>query len=101
MDIIRFRRLTIYSIEYQKYNDYYNFSNPQEVVDDFLRNVKYKFKPSGKKWIKCSFTIENIQQPPQEDFRPILNSRYWTTDAYEGIYFNDFIFDSFKAKCFK
>ena len=25
------------------------FSNPEEVVDDFLRNVKHKFKPSGRK----------------------------------------------------
>ena len=66
--------------------------NSKEVVDDFLRNVKFKFKPSGKKWIKYPFTTENIQQPPHQDLRPIQNSRYWTTNSYEGIYFNDFIF---------
>ena len=47
---------------------------------------------TGKKWIKCSFTIENIQNSPHEDLIPIINSRYWTTPPYEGIYFNDFIF---------
>ena len=96
LDVSRFTGLTIYSIEYQKYNGYYNFSNPEEVVDHFLRNVNYKFKPSGRKWIKCSFTIENIQQSSYQDLRPILNSRYWTTDAYEGVYLNDFIFHSLR-----
>ena len=100
LDISRFSRLTIYSIEYQKCNYYYNFSFPEKVVDDFLRNVKYKFKLSGRKWIKCSFTIENIQQLPNQDLRPILNSRYWTTDAYEGVYFNDFIFYGLRQNIF-
>ena len=66
--------------------------NSESCMDDFLRNVKYKFKPSGKKWIKLLFTIENIQNLPHHNLRPIINSRYWTTAPYEGIYFNDFIF---------
>ena len=53
-DILRFNGLTIYSVEFQKHKEFYNFFNSEEVVDDFLRNVKYKFKPGGKKWIKCS-----------------------------------------------
>ena len=89
-------RLTAYATEYQKCNESYNFSNPEEVDDDFLTNVKYKFKPSCRKRIKCSFTIENIHQSPHQDLRPILNSRYLTTDAYEGVYFNDSIFYSLK-----
>ena len=36
--------------------------------------------------------MENIQNSPYKDVRPIFNSRYWTTPPYEGIYFNDFIF---------
>ena len=90
--IERYLGLTIYSIEFQKHKDSYNFSNPEELVDGFLKNVRYRFKPSGKKWIKCSFTIENIQQSPYQDLRPIINSRYWTTQLFEGVYFNDFIF---------
>ena len=38
------------------------------------------------------FTIENIQQLPYQDLRPIINSRYWTTPLYEATYFNDLIF---------
>ena len=65
-------------------------------MDGFLRNAKYMFKPGGKKWIKCSFTIENIQNSPYKDLRPIINSRYWTTPPCEGIYFNDFISYGFR-----
>ena len=36
--------------------------------------------------------IENIQQSPYQDLRPIINSRYWTTLPFEGTYFNDFVF---------
>ena len=76
IDILRFTGLTIYSVELQKHKDFYNFLNSEEVADDFLRNVKYKFKPGGKKLIKCSYTVENIQQSPYQDLRPIINRRY-------------------------
>ena len=92
IDILRFPGLVIYSIEFQKHKDFYNFFNSEEAVDHFLRNVKYKFKPGGEKWIKCAFTIENIQQSPYEDLKSIISSRYWTTSPYEGTCFNDFIF---------
>lgn len=42
--------------------------------------------------MKCSLTIENIHQSPYQDLRLIINSRYWTTQPYKGVYFNDFIF---------
>ena len=64
----------------------------REVVDDFLRNVRSRFKPSGMKLIKSSFVIENIQQAMPENLRPIMNTRFWTTDAYKTRYFNDFYF---------
>ena len=64
----------------------------REVVDDFLRNVRSRFKPSGMKLIKSSFVIENIQQVMPENLRPIMNTRFWTTDAYKTRYFNDFYF---------
>ena len=60
LDILKVPALAIYSIEYSKYKDFYNFYNSEDCVDDFLRNVKYRFKSCSKRWIKCSFTIENI-----------------------------------------
>ena len=53
IDIVSYPGLLIYYIEFQKHKDFYDFFNSERCVDDFLRNVKYKFKPSGKKWIKC------------------------------------------------
>ena len=34
--------LTIYSIEFHKHKDYYDFSNPEELVDSCLKNVRLK-----------------------------------------------------------
>ena len=98
IDILKIPALTIYSVEYSKHKDTYNFYNSEVYVDDFLRNVKYRFKSGSKKWIKCLFTIENIQNVPYQGLRPILNSSYWTTLLYEGTYFNDFIFYGFKQE---
>ena len=36
--------------------------------------------------------IENILKSAFEYLRPILNTRYWTTDVYKATYFNDFLF---------
>ena len=49
IDIVRFLGLTIYSIEFQKHKKLYNFFNSEKGVEDFSRNVRYKFKPAGKK----------------------------------------------------
>ena len=95
---MRLPALTIYSIEYSKYKDFYNFYNSEDCVDDFLRTAKYRFKSGSKKWIKCSFMIENIQNASYQGLRPILKSRYWTTSPYEGNYFNDFLFYGLKQE---
>ena len=44
------------------------------------------------KLIKCLFVIENIQQSAFENLRPILNTRYWTTDIYKDTCFISFVF---------
>ena len=58
----------------------------------FLGNVKSRFKPGSKKWLKCSFVIENIQKSLYSCLKPSLNTRYWITSTYDGVYFNDFTF---------
>ena len=67
--------LTSYVISVNKYHDYYNFENAEQVVDDFLRKVRSKFRPKGKMLLKCGFLTENIQQPVQENLRPIVKTR--------------------------
>ena len=87
----RISALTIYSIEFNKHKNSYNFYNSEACVDDFLRNVKCRFKVGNTKWFKCSFSIENIQSSIYPGLQPILNTRYWTTPVYSSVYFNDFI----------
>ena len=96
LDIFKLSPLTIYSIEFRKHHSFYNFYNSELCVDDFLKNVRYRFKTGSKKWIKCSFTIENIQNSLYQGLQPIWNTRYWTTPTYDGTYFNDFIFFGLK-----
>ena len=62
VDIEKTANLLKFEITVNKHGGYYNFENSEEVVDDFLKNVRSRFKPSDLKLIKCSFLIENIQQ---------------------------------------
>ena len=52
IDIINLPFMTKFEINIIKYGEYYNFFNSEEVVDDFLRNARSKFKPSLLKYIK-------------------------------------------------
>ena len=92
VDVEKMANLLTFEITINKHGDYYDFENSEEVVDDFLYNVRSRFKLSGLKFNKCSFVIKNIQQSAFENLRPILNTRYWTTDVYKAAYFNDFVF---------
>ena len=91
-DIIKTLSITKYQILYSKHSDYYNFSDSESVVNEFLSNVKAHFKVTGPVQIKASFTIENYQPPVSEEFIPLYNTRYWTTDVYPATYFNSFVF---------
>ena len=71
-----------YKISVKKFGEYYDFYNSEELVDDFLNNVKSKFRPPGLILIKCGFIIKNIQQAVSENYRPIVNTRYWSTETY-------------------
>ena len=83
LDILKLPALTIYSIEFRKHQNFYDFYNSELCVDDFLRNVKYRFKAGSRKWFNCSFTIENIQKSLYQGLQPILNTKYWTTPTYD------------------
>ena len=101
IEIIRYPALTIYKIEFKKHQQHYEFNNSEKCVDTFLRNVKYRFKATNKKWFKCSFTIQNTQNASSPNVQALTNTRYWTTETYDSIYFNDFIFYSLKADILK
>ena len=101
LDIVRRPALTIYKIEFKKHNKDYDFHNSEKCVDTFLRNVKNRYQATNKKTFKVSFTIENIQNASSADLQALTSARYWTTQTYDGIYLNDFIFFSLKADILK
>ena len=43
-------------------------------------------------FIKCDFSLDNIQPSLIENKQPIKNSRYWLTELYQTKSFNDFIY---------
>ena len=45
-----------------------------------------------KNRFKCSFYVEKKQNFVTPNLKPLLDTRYWTTETYDGKYFNDFIF---------
>ena len=92
VEIVKTRNRTKYEISVNKHADYYDFGNEQQVVDDFLRNVRSKFRPRSDVLLKCGFRIENIQPSLHENWIPILSTRYWSTEPYQTRYFNDYIF---------
>ena len=92
IDVIRNQEVTIYQITFEKHSEKH-FYNSAEVVEDFLFNVKRLYKPANKVLFKASFSIENIQNAPiiSPDIADIKSQRYWSTQVYKGVYFNDFI----------
>ena len=63
--------------------------------------MKYRFQATNKKWFKCSFTIENTQNSIRTDLLPLTNTRYWTTETYDGIYFNHLNLRSLRSDILK
>ena len=82
--------LTTYEISFDKHSNYYDLSDSEQVINDFLANVQQRFKSIGQDVsIKCGFSIENIQPAPTSYTVDMVNSRYWATDVYRTTYLND------------
>ena len=99
IDITIKKDTTLYNINFEKHSNEYNFYNSQELVDEFLFNVKTRFKPKNKVFFKGDFSIENIQNAPliSPNIIDIKTTRYWSTDVYKGVYFNDFIISEIRS----
>ena len=95
IEIRRFdENLTRYFVSFEQHSDYYNFYNPEEIIENFLNlfSLKFVLKPNlNKAKIKATFSILNFQPPEQNGFLEITDSRIWSTDIHECVYFNDFV----------
>ena len=80
IDTIRWETKTSYEFSAQKHKEYYNFENSEELVDDFLKNIRSKFNPwENYVVIKCGFLSKNLQPGPVENDSPTINMRYLST----------------------
>ena len=58
-------------------------------------NLKNRIECSNTYFfIRCAFSLENIQAGVTDDDQPLANSRYWSTEAISTKSFNDFVFFS-------
>ena len=91
--VINNKEVLIYQINFSEHCNEYDFYDSQQIVDDFLLNVYRLFKPKNEVLFKADFSIENIQNSSvvSPNTIDLTNVRYWSTDVYSGVYFNDFI----------
>ena len=101
LDVLKFPNPLIYSIEFQKHSHFYDFYSPDKCVEDFLKSVQYKFQSNHKSSFKCSFYIENRQNSVTNNLASLADTRYWSTETYDGEYFNDFILFGLKQDILK
>ena len=79
----------------------YGFYNAEKLVDDFLLNVKNRGGRSDNDFfIKCGFSLENIQPSPFENEQPDKNSRYWSRELVQTKSFNDFVYFNLRKSRF-
>ena len=64
-----------FQITVNKFGDYHDFENSKEAIDEFLRNVRSQFKPTGLKLSKSLFVIENIQLEFNYEYKVLDNWR--------------------------
>ena len=69
IDITKNNDITIYNINFEKYSNEYNFYNSQELVDEFLFNVKTRFKPKNKVFLRLIFLLKTFKT--RHSFRQI------------------------------
>ena len=81
-----------FEITFQEHSSSYNFYNSKSLVDEFLLIVKNRIKRSHADFfIRCGFSLENIQAGLTDDNQPLKNSWYWSTEAIQTKTFNDFV----------
>ena len=93
MDIIETDYITRYEISHEKHLEYYSFFSSEELIEDFLMNVRSIFKTTGLEVsIMCGFSIQNFQVAPTAVKVPMSNSRYWSTSVYRTVCFSDHVY---------
>ena len=103
INITKSEDITIFKVSFNEHYSDYNFHDADALVEEFLLNAKSRFKPKNKDVFKCDFSIENIQNAPLtgETLSDLTNTRYWSTNVYEGFCFNDYIIAEIRSDILK
>lgn len=73
-----------YKISYSDHKRFYEFTDPEDTIEDFLNILKHKFVPPGcKVQAKCTFYIQNFEPTPTENMIEVTDSRRWYIDVYK------------------
>ena len=90
-----------FEINYQAHSQYYDFYNSENLVDEFLFNVKNKIQRTDVDfYVKAGFSLENIQSSV-DDSDLLTSSRYWSTEPIQTKSFNDFVIFSIRGSILK
>ena len=91
-----------FEITFKEHSSSYDFYNFKDLTDKFLLNVKNRIERCFVDvFIRCGFSLENIQSGLTDDNQPLKNSRCWLTEAIQTKTFNDFDFFQYKCINFK
>ena len=73
-----------YEITFQEHSESYDFFNSEKLVDKFLLLPKSKiFRSNTDFYIRCGFSLENMQAVLTDDDVPPTNSCYWSTEPIQ------------------
>ena len=73
-----------YEITFQEHSGSYEFFNSEKLVDEFLLLPKSKiFRSNTDFYIRCGFSLENMQAVLTDDDVPPTNSCYWSTEPIQ------------------
>ena len=61
IDITKNKNIIIYNINFEKHSNEYNFYNSEELVEEFLFNVKTRFKPKNKVFLRVIFLLKILK----------------------------------------
>ena len=86
--------IKMFSIDYKRHKNFYNFENPSQLIHNFFSVVDIKFQTDGQQEyiITSSFCIRSSQPPPEDinNVTTFFDKRVWSTEMYSGKYFNNY-----------
>ena len=102
INITKIGNITKFEINYKDHSSFYDFYNSTSVVEEFLFNVKNRIHRSNVEFfIRCGFSLENVQPILDNYNEPLKNSRYWSTDPIQTKSFNDFVYFNIRESILK